>query len=572
MRNGGKMISDKNKKILLAVLPFWDPQIPPLGIAGLKSYVQPHGFDVSIVDANTKDAFRDILTLYSDTLKKYIPIEKRGNYYKVIYEVLQNHMMAHFNYKNKNKYLALVKLLVQKTFYTPIAHQHASELCDIVEEFYARLKRFFLDLLKQEKPGILGLSVFNGSLPSSLFAFKLAKEIYPHIRTVMGGAAFTTGLSVDSPDFKYFLRRTPYIDNVIVGEGEELFLKYVLNELPQSQKVYRSQDIGGGVTDISSVEIPDFSGLDIEFYPYLSAYTSRSCPFQCSFCSETVLWGAYRKKRPEHIVKELVKLREEHRHQLFLFGDCLINPVVKGLAEEFVNTGISIYWDGYLRVDKEACDIENTLMWRRGGFYRARLGIESGSPHVLEIMGKKITARYIKSALSSLAYAGIKTTTYWVVGHPGETEEDFQETLKLIEECKDDIYEADVTPFQYFYSGQSGSDDWAVHHKRSLLYGEGSRDMLMVRTWTLDTEPSREKTYRRMHRFTRHCNRLGIPNPYSLKELVLADERWKRLQKNAVPPLVEFSRGSDIRENQVDKRLHVAELKSTQLDQVTFGF
>ncbi|MCP5049838.1 MAG: hypothetical protein GY940_21900, partial [bacterium] len=49
-------------------------------------------------------------------------------------------------------------------------------------------------------------------------------------------------------------------------------------------------------------------------------------------------------------------------------------------------------------------------------------------------------------------------------------------------------------------------------------------------------------------------------------------ERWTKLQKNAVPPLVEFSKGSDIRENKEDKRMNFAESETTQLEEVEFGF
>jgi radical SAM superfamily enzyme YgiQ (UPF0313 family) len=79
------------------------------------------------------------------------------------------------------------------------------------------------------------------------------------------------------------------------------------------------------------------------------------------------------------------------------------------------------------------------MLWRRGGFYRARLGIESGSPKILQKMGKNTTIDQIKKALSNLAYARIKTTTYWIVGYPGETEEDFLKTLTLIKELQNEI-------------------------------------------------------------------------------------------------------------------------------------
>ena len=82
----------------------------------------------------------------------------------------------------------------------------------------------------------------------------------------------------------------------------------------------------------------------------------------------------------------------------------------------------------------------------------------------------------IKSTLTALAYAGIKTTTFWVVGYPGETETDFQETLALIEEMADDIFEADCSPFWYFLNAQAGERQWK--NKTRPLYPEKVKETL----------------------------------------------------------------------------------------------
>jgi hypothetical protein len=78
--------------------------------------------------------------------------------------------------------------------------------------------------------------------------------------------------------------------------------------------------------------------------------------------------------------------------------------------------------------------------------------------------------------------------------------------------------------------------------------------MLIFDYWTLDIEPRREVAYERMHHFVNHCNKLGIPNPYSLKESFDADRRWKKLQKFAVPPMDGFNvEGVSIHENLNDR-------------------
>jgi len=529
-----------NKKILLALMPYWVPLIPPMGISCLKSYLAAHGFEVKTVDANVEPRLQEVIDRYFDLLKGYIPPGKQGNIYNLGNEVLRHHMMAHLHSRDEKQYIGLVKQLVYQTFFTSLGDDRVIPLNRLMESFYTRLREYVLDLLEKEKPSILGLSVYSVTLPASLFTFQLAKEIDPGMETVMGGAIFTGVLDLRSPNLEYFLEHTPYIDKIFVGEGEELFLDYLRGELPLQQRVYTLADIDNRLLDLNKSAVPDFSGLELRYYPNLASYTSRSCPFNCTFCSEKVFWGRFRKKKAARIVEELTRLSGQYKTQLFLMADSLLNPVVKELSGAIIDEGLSFYWDGYLRADPSVCNTDNTMQWRRGGFYRARLGLESGSPHILEAMGKKITPAQIREAVSALAQAGIKTTTYWVIGYPGETEEDFQQTLDLVEEMKDDLYEADCNPFAYFLTGQVESDRWAEKNRSRLLYPPEARDMMMLQTRILDTPPSREETYERLNRFVAHCRALGIPNPYSLRDIYRADERWRKLHANAVPPLAEF--------------------------------
>jgi len=533
------------EKILLVLLPYWTPLIPPMGISCLKRFLQQHGYNVKAEDANIMDEFKRIYSRYFDTLRETVPPDKRGNFFSIGHDVLENHMIAYLNCTNEDKagYIKTVKTLVSKTFFCSVETLTVFELDKIVADFYSRLEKYFLDLLERERPSILGISVNSCTLPASLFAFQLTRRYHPEIKTIMGGGIFCDRLAMGTLNFETLLEETKdYIDKIVVGEGELLFLKLLRGELPGSQRVFTTRDIGDQTLELSSAQTPDFSDFKLQLYPYLSAYGSRSCPFQCSFCSDSMMWGEYRKKKPTQVVIELTELSQNHRYQLFMMSDLLLNPIISALSRELVNSEVSVYWDGCLRADKHVCSIKNTQLWRRAGFYRARLGIESGSPHVLETMGKKVTVEQIKQGVSSLAFAGIQTTTLWIVGHPGETEEDFIQTLNLIEELKEDIYEAECRPFYYYPFGQVGSIQWQREHKRIPLYPKETEKMLLFQTWILDCLPSREETYRRVNRFVQHCNTLGIPNIYSLHDTYKADERWKKLHKNAVPSLLEFKK------------------------------
>lgn len=561
--NGGTLMNinkeiesnqQQKERVLLALLPFWTPLIPPLGISTLKSYLQKYGHKVITVDANTELDLWDEYYEYNDVLKKHIPNEKKSNFYNIGHNVLRNHLMAYLNHQDKEEYINLMKEVILQHYFCDISNTQIYELDNVAKNFFSKLENYLINLIDKYNPTVIGLSVYTGTLPTSIFAFKLIKKKYPHIKTVMGGGIFADQLKFGTNDFSRFAENTPYIDKIIIGEGEILFAKYLGGKLSDEQKVYTLQDNNAEVLDFITVDICDFSDFNINDYTQLASYASRSCPFQCQFCSETTQWGKFRKKDTNQVVDELSKLSTKHKFQLFLLGDSLLNPFITELSEELINRNMSIYLDGYLRADKHVSNIENTLKWRAGGFYRARLGVESGSQRVLNLMDKRITIDEIRGSVSALAYAGIKTTTYWVIGFPGETEEDFQQTLDLIEELKDDIWEADCNPFSYFIGAQAGSDKWQQECGISRLYPEYAAKLLMSETWVVNAEPRREVIFDRVRRFAEHCKKLGIPNPYSLHELYLADKRWEKLHKNSVPNITMFkNKNEHINENKIKR-------------------
>ena len=531
--------SNSKPSVLLTLLPYWTPQIPPMGIACLKSFLAERGYEVSIVDANTDDTFNELYHHYVDKMRGWIPAEHQGNFYNVGQEVLENHLTALLNRQEDEDFFNLLGLLVKENFYVELERGQLEELDTIASGFYTLLDDYVTRLLEQENPDVLGLSVFRGNLGASLAAARLARKVKPAVKTVMGGAIFSQSLGLGTPDLDYFLQTSEgVVDALIIGEGEHLFHQWLDGHIDGEKRVVTQADSNGTLLDLSSAPLPDYSGLDLTMYPHIAHYGSRSCPFECSFCSETKYWGKYRKKEVPQLTGELTDLSRAHKSQLVLMCDSLLNPVISPLAQEMERRDDALYIDGYLRVCKESLDPETVYQWRRGGFYRARLGIESGSPHVLQLMEKRISVDEIKQSLRNLADAGIKTTTYWVMGHPGETEEDFMQTLALIQEMKDEIYEAWCSTFHYFPTGQVNSNEWSAHSR--LLYPETYRPLLISLPEALDLEPTRQEAFRRMNRFVEHCRNLGIPNPYTMREFHQADNRWRQLHRNAVPPLVDF--------------------------------
>ncbi|WP_242273249.1 radical SAM protein [Bacillus cereus group sp. BfR-BA-01538] len=567
--------STKKEKLLLALMPYWTPLIPPMGIGTLKGFIASHGYDVKIADANIEAEFKNIYNIYFEELGKYIPEHKgrRGNhFYNVGHNVLHDHMLAYINKVNEQEFIKLIKKIVHNTYYHELTVEQIHSLNSIIGDFYAKLEKYVLTLIETEEPTVVGLSVYKHTFAPSLFAFQVIKKYYPEIVTVMGGGIFTQTLSVGSSDLEYFLEETErYIDKVIIGEGEYILLKILNGDLPSDKRVITLQDINRQTVDLSTAPLPDFTDLDIKQYPLYGVYVSRGCPFKCSFCAETVIWDKFRIKSAQGFVEELKDIYESYGRQFFWTCDSLVNPMISNVSKEIIKSGLPVYWDGYLRADKPVGNIENTMLWRRGGFYKARMGVESGSQRVLNLMDKRITVEQIKAAVSALAYAGIKTTTYWIIGYPGETDADFELTLKLVEEIKDDIYEAMCEPFYFFMSGQVNSDEWVKKNNVIPVYTEQERKMLITQTYVMDSYPSAEIRHKRINRFVEHCEKLGIPTPYSVNEITNADERWKKLHKNAVPSMIEFMSGNKVIDEKKNIR-HLIQADNSMLDEGDFAF
>ena len=529
------------KKFFLGLMPFWSPLSPPLGISLLKSYLKEQGYDVVIQDFNVEDQLWEVIDRYFKILGEAVPENKQGNFYMVGFDVISNHLMAYVNKKGENEYCELVKILAGKNYNVEIDKNTITALDKIVCEFYAELSAALLKVLDREKPDLFGLSVYSTSLGPSVYAFRLVKEKFPGIKTIMGGGIFADHLALNSPNFPVFLKKTSqYIDTIIVGEGELLLQNYLSGELEDGKRVYSLDNINRKNLDLSKAAIPDFSDLNLSSYSQMAAYATRSCPFQCGFCSETVQWGRFREKRGERIVAEIAAIRQKYGGKLFMFGDSLMNSIIDDFSTNLIKSKTDIFWDGYLRADPEVCEIDKVALWRQAGLYRARLGVESGSQHVLDLMKKRVKVEIMKKAISNLANFGIKTTTYWIIGYPGETEDDFLKTLELLTELKGDIYEADWHPFYFFPQGQVNSKKWTGEHDIELLYPEEYSDMLLTQTWILKTDPERDVIIDRLNRFGAACRKLGIPNPSSMMELYQAEKRWKDLHPKTGPTILDL--------------------------------
>ncbi len=510
-----------NNKILLVKPPFFTPWTPPLGIALLKSFLGQHAYHVRCFDFNTDSELWGTHHAYFAALQQLENTSINDGYSK-LWWILNAHMLAYVNGASPADCSRVLDSIIP--LYGIKHDRHVIQsLLPIVDKYFKRLEEL-TDRLDLADFGVVGASTYTTSLPSSLFFLKRIKQKYPYLMTVVGGGIFADDLAPGSYNLNVLLQEYPFVDHVVIGEGELLFLKLLQGEL--DKRVMSIADIEGTMLDIAESCLPDFSDLSLELYYHLTIEGGRSCPFQCQFCSETVQWGRYRKKPMSLFARQLVDLADRYGNKSFFLADSLINPYVTNLADELLKRKANILYDGYLRADEPVTNRDRVKLWARSGLYRVRLGLESGSAHVLGLIGKRTKPQIYSEVLKSLASAGVRTTTYWVLGFPGETEQDFQETLYFIREHRQHIYELEAHPYYYSPEGQVGSGQ----HEGYSLYPDDVTQIVKFKRWDIrDRGPTREETFNRLRRLTQFAADLGLPNIYTMSERFQAEDRWQLL-------------------------------------------
>ena len=384
----------------------------------------------------------------------------------------------------------------------------------------------------KDQPEVIGCSFSCSTAGTALFLLKKIKERAPSIETVIGGPGPYSGIGRDSANMENFSARCHFIDKIIYGEGELVFNQY-LKEGHKGSKVISVSDFGLEPVSMDSLPYLDFSGVDLSKYLNIGIGSSRGCPFKCKFCAETKMWGEFRSMSIERITAEIRAQKRKRNGDRFFFSDSLLNHSITPLVNNLIKENIQIQFDCYLRIDKQMQDKDATDKWARGGLRRARLGMESSSESILKMMDKGICAADQAHAIENLSSSGIRTTTYWMVGAPYETEEHLRETLDFIERNKNFLYEVGLEVFRFYADGEIGLESYLSDSGRlEERFPSEFEPITLVKYYKLkNIIPEREEVLDRAVRFVNHADRLGIPcNPSQMVDLINAERRWEELQ------------------------------------------
>lgn len=319
--------------------------------------------------------------------------------------------------------------------------------------------------LKEFNPDYLVINIATPTLEHDLDAVKKAKEICPNVTTIAKGAAFLTlGMAI--------LEEHKDLDIGILGEAEET-LKEILEGKTYSDilGIYYRDDLlikfNGPrpfIEDLDSIPFPARHLVDNSIYRrpdnnkvQATIKVSRGCPFHCFFCLATPVSGAkVRRRSVENIMAEIKECVEKYNITNFLFWSDIFNldkKWVYDLCQAIIDSGLKITWSANTRADTADYDMAKKMY--ESGCRLVSIGVESGSQHMLDKMGKKITLDDIRRTVKIFKKAKIRIYNYFVIGLPWESEETVEDTIRLAIELDSDFisfYTATPLPGSTYYN------------------------------------------------------------------------------------------------------------------------
>lgn len=175
--------------------------------------------------------------------------------------------------------------------------------------------------------------------------------------------------------------------------------------------------------------------------------TSRGCPFPCTFCAVNTVWGSRksRMRRAEEVVGEIIHLKETYGSHLFTFWDDLFVQSRKrtvAICELLIDQDADIEWICLVRAN--TIDDELLALMKRAGCVQVQMGVESGSKRILAEMDKLLTLEQIRNGAEMIKRAGLSFHCFLIMGMPGETREEIEQTMAFIDDFQPDVVEMSV--------------------------------------------------------------------------------------------------------------------------------
>ncbi len=310
--------------------------------------------------------------------------------------------------------------------------------------------------IAEARPDVVGCTAITPAIYKAERLLQIAKDVNPQIVAVLGGIHGT---------FMYpqVLKEAPWIDAVVRGEGEQVFLNLV--RAIDDGAWARDRGCVRGVAYLDAGQViatpaeptiqdldriaPDWGMLDWARYIYIPMGVrvaipnfARGCPFTCTFCSQWKFWRDYRVRDPIKVVDEIEALVRDHQVGFFILAD--EEPTIHrkkfiAFCEELIKRKLPVLWGINTRVTDILRDEKLLPMFRQAGLIHVSLGTEAAAQLKLDRFNKETTIEQNKKAIRLLREAGIVTEAQFIVGLENETRETLEETYRMARDWNPDM-------------------------------------------------------------------------------------------------------------------------------------
>ena len=233
------------------------------------------------------------------------------------------------------------------------------------------------------------------------------------------------------------LKEFPYV-NIIFGTHNAYKFPEYLN---------RVKTEGVQIKEIFNKETDIVEGLPIDRESSVKAFVTimYGCNNFCTYCIVPYVRGRERSRKPEDILKEIRELVAQGYKEITLLGQN-VNSYGKGLEEDvdfakllrMINEIEGLERVRFMTSHPKDLTVDVIMAIKECDKLceQIHLPVQSGSNSILKKMNRHYTREYYLDLVKKIKeeIPGVTLTTDIIVGFPGETEEDFQETLELVKE------------------------------------------------------------------------------------------------------------------------------------------
>jgi radical SAM superfamily enzyme YgiQ (UPF0313 family) len=174
--------------------------------------------------------------------------------------------------------------------------------------------------------------------------------------------------------------------------------------------------------------------------------TSRGCPFRCNFCF-VQYGGCYRFRSAASVVREIEDCVSLGIREFFFFDEIFTADKKRAAAicDAIVEKKLDISFTIRSRVD--TMDAPLLAKLKAAGCERVQYGVESGTDEILAAMNKRITVAQVRETVRITKEAGLEMLLDFMIGYPGETEEQIRRSVAFARELDPDFAIFGVTTF-----------------------------------------------------------------------------------------------------------------------------